>query len=417
MKTLKLISQCFLILIVWVALLIFGFSSGQLLRPISGDSPQAFIEETSQLINDEFVGNLGLVVLENGQVADEYYYDIKTDIDRNTVYQVASVSKWVTAFGLFKLVEDGKVDLDTPIDNYLTRWHLPPSDFDNRKVTLRLLLSHSSGLIDDLGYDGFGPDQPVQTIEESLTQAADAEYAAGKAIVGYEPGSQYMYSGAAYTIIQLLIEEVSGKSFQAYMTETVFEPLGMVSSTFDLGTKPELNLATRYNRDGSVAPANRFTALAAASLFTNTSDLAKFMAAHVSPNPVLSASTIQQMIQPQTYINNTPVYALGPHLYSQGDESSQIIGHDGSSGQPTINTAARINMTTGNGIIVLEMGSPNLASRIADEWIFLEGGIADYVVIQRNKPFLMTLLFVGYLILVSTYFLWRSKRTKKAKLT
>ena len=136
--------------------------------------------------------------------------------------------------------------------------------------------------------------------------------------MGIEPGTQYMYSGAGYTILQLLIEEISGLSFQEYMTETVFKPLGMENSTFDLSTKPNMRMATFYMTDGSIAKPSKFTALAAASLYTNAADLSKFMIAHVSANPVLNASTIETMMEAETFINNTPVYALGPHLYSQG---------------------------------------------------------------------------------------------------
>ncbi|MFT5827444.1 MAG: CubicO group peptidase (beta-lactamase class C family), partial [Urechidicola sp.] len=109
-----------------------------------------------------------------------------------------------------KLVEQGRVDLDQPIADYLARWHLPESDYDNSKVTVKRLLSHSSGLIDSLGYAGFLPDEQVQSIEESLTKAADGYYSDGVAIVGFEPGSEYLYSEAGYTLLQLLIEEVSG---------------------------------------------------------------------------------------------------------------------------------------------------------------------------------------------------------------
>ena len=123
-------------------------------------------------MEDQFVGNLALVLIEDGKVAEEYFHGCR-NYHRSRIqgFQVASVSKWVTAFGVFKLVQDGKVDLDTPIDDYLTRWHLPESEFDNREVTIRRLLSHSAGLVDDLGYDGFDPGERIQTIEESLTKA------------------------------------------------------------------------------------------------------------------------------------------------------------------------------------------------------------------------------------------------------
>lgn len=414
MKAFKRISLLLLALVIWAAFLIYGVTNGFLLKSISkNDSPEAFIEVTKEKIGQEFVGNLAMVLIENGQVAGNYFHSIEGEVDENTIFLMASVSKWVTSWGIHTLVESGKLDLDTPVDDYLTRWHLPESEFDNRKVTVRRLLSHSSGLDDDLGYGGFNNEAEVQTLEESLTNASDGYYPDAKAKVGYEPGSQYMYSGAGYTLLQLLIEEVSGMSFQDYMTQAVFEPLGMMSSTFDLSEKPELPLATFYNEDGTIAPPVKFTALAAASLYTSAADLSKFVLASISPNPVLSASTIEQMSRPEAFINKSPVYGLGPHLYSQGEKDSNVIGHDGSGDEPMINSAARVDLISKNGIIIMEMGSRNLASNMSDEWLFNNAGIADFVVITRNKNHILMIFIVGaILILTSTVMIIR--KTKKA---
>jgi CubicO group peptidase (beta-lactamase class C family) len=398
---LKQISLIILALLIWTAFIGLGFINGFLLRSItSKDSSAAFIEATTEMIEGEFVGNLAMVLIENGEVSNDFFYSIDKPVDKNTVFPVASISKWVTSFGVLKLVEQGKVDLDKPVDDYLTRWHLPKSDFDNKKVTVRKLLSHSSGLVDDLGYGGFSPNETVQTIEESLIKASDTDYSDGVAIVGYEPGSKYMYSGAGYTILQLLIEEISGQSFQEYMVKEVFEPLGMANSTFVLAEKPSIQLAQIYKIDGTTREMNKFTALAAASLFTTTADLSKFLEANISDNPVISKETITEMSKPETSINNIGVYGLGPHLYSQNDQKSTIIGHDGS-GNNAINTAARIDLKSKNGIIILETGNYDIASGIADEWIFWKAGIADYVVMQRNIPFLIKLLVLGYLVIIA----------------
>ncbi|MFT6357275.1 MAG: CubicO group peptidase (beta-lactamase class C family) [Paraglaciecola sp.] len=412
MSTLKYIFLTLFTALLWTAFIMHGISDGFLLKFLANDrTSEGFIEATKDKIAAEFLGNCAMVLIENGEVANEHYFSVDNQaINDQTVFQVASVSKWVTAFGVLKLVEQGKLDVDKPIDNYLSRWHLPDSDFDNKKVTIKGLLSHSSGLVDDLGYDGFDTDEPVQTIEESLTKAADAMYAEGVARVGYEPGSEYQYSGAGYTILQLIIEEVSGQSFQNYMTKEVFEPLGMKQSTFVLSEKPNLELAKLYNEDGTISPPNRFTALAAASLFTCTADLTKFLMANVFKNQVLTSEMISTMSEPVTFINKIGFYGMGPHLYSQNDEISQVIGHDGSSGKPVINTAARIDLTSKNGIIILETGNHSLASNIADEWLFEQAGIADYVVIMRNKPYLIKLYLSGILlIMASLYFIKRRK--------
>jgi len=273
------------------------------------------------------------------------------------------------------------------------------------------LLSHSSGLVDDLGYSGFTANDRVQTIEESLTKAADSDYSDGVAIVGYEPGSKYMYSGAGYTILQLLIEEVTGQSFQEYMMLEVLKPLGMENSTFVLDEKPNIQVAQVYKNDGTTRPMNKFTALAAAALYTSTADLTNFLKASISDNPVLSMKTIEQMGQSESFRNSIGVYGLGPHLYSQNDEHSKIIGHDGS-GNNAINTAARIDIKSKDGIIILETGNYSIASAMADEWIFWKAGIADYVVMQRNKSYVMTLLALGYAVIValSIYIIRRMNR-------
>ena len=412
MKILKRITLILVPILIWTSFIAYGFMDGFLLRPITANNtPEAFIEATKEKLNQQFVGNFAMTLIEDGKVAKNFFYSIDKPVTENTVFPVASISKWVTSFGVLKLVEQGKIALDKPIDDYLTRWHLPESEFDNSKVTVRKLLSHSSGLIDDLGYNGFLPNEPVQTIEESLTKASDTDYSEGVAVVGYDPGSKYMYSGAGYTILQLLIEEITGQSFQDYMTQAVFEPLKMENSTFVLSEKHNIKLAQIFKDDGTTRPMNKFTALAAASLFTTTADLAKFIEANITNNPVLSKETITKMSTPETFINNIGVYGLGPHLYSQNDKNSNIIGHDGS-GNNAINTAARIDLKSKNGIIILETGNHNVASNLADEWMFWKAGIADYVVMHRNISYLLTLLITGYLIILVSLFFYLKKNKK-----
>lgn len=414
MKKLKRIGLVILAILIWTAFIAYGFIDGFLLRTISStNTTKGFIVATNDKLKDEFVGNFAMVLIENGKVADDFFYSKDKSINNNSMFPVASISKWVTSFGILKLVEQGKLDLDKSIDSYLTRWNLPESEFDNQKVTVRKLLSHSSGLIDDLGYSGFFPEEEVQSIEESLTKASDSDYSDGVAIVGNEPGSKYMYSGAGYTILQLLIEEISGQPFNEYMTKEVFKPLEMGHSTFKYQNKTNLNLVSVYKVDGTTRPMNKFTALAAAGLYTTPEDLSKFLIANVADNPVLSQATIKKMAKAETFRNNIGIYGLGPHLYSQRDTESLIIGHDGS-GNDAINTAARIDLKSKSGIIVLETGNWNLASNIADEWIFWKAGIADYVVMQRNKSFVLTLLVGGiFLIILSSIIIIRKTTGKE----
>src|SRR5574337_541109 len=86
-------------------------------------------------------GDVVFTLIERGEPVAEYAASIGAPVDRDTLFQVASLSKWVTAWGVMALVEAGKLDLDTPVSTYLTRWKLPPGDFSNDGVTVRRLLS------------------------------------------------------------------------------------------------------------------------------------------------------------------------------------------------------------------------------------------------------------------------------------
>ncbi|GAB5517888.1 MAG: hypothetical protein RhofKO_01390 [Rhodothermales bacterium] len=406
-QKLKFVSFLLLALLGWTAFVGFGLINGFLLRPLtSSTTPDDFIAAVDAMVDDTFVGNMALVLLDDAEITGQYYHSINNPVTDTTAFQVASISKWVTAWGVFELIERGLLDLDTPVSAYLTRWQLPESEYDNEQVTIRRLLSHTAGFVDRLGYDGFRPGEPAQTLEASLTQAADAPWSEGRAYVGVEPGTEFIYSGASYTLLQLLIEEVSGQSFQAFMTEAVLEPLQMRHSTFVWPDSAGWALAPGYSADGIIVPYDHFTALAAAGLYTTVADMARFVRANVKPNPVLSAESLALMYTPEAFIGTTGIHALGPEIFARSGDSVFIHGHDGS-GNVT-NTAARVNRDTGEGIIVFETGHPNLASSVADHWIFWTTGLADYVVIQANKNWLLTLLIGGYvLILIGAVTRWR----------
>ena len=136
--------------------------------------------------------------------------------------------------------------------------------------------------------------------------------------------------------------------------------------------------------------------------------MTKFLQANLSDNPILPAESVELVHNAEAFINIHPVYALGPKIYGVNDVEDYITGHDGSSGRPVINTAARLNLKTNDGIIILEMSSPNLTSNLSDEWIYWKTGIADYVVIHSNKSYLLTLLFVGFgVVLIGGIYLIR----------
>lgn len=411
------------LVVAWAALVFFGFSEGWWHRPLArhGDTA-AFMDAATQFVNTRNSGNAVIALIEDGAVRGVHAVSIGSPVDSDTVFQTASLSKWVTAWGVMTLVQEGKLDLDAPIDRYLTRWKLPESRFDNRKVTARRLLSHTAGLTDGLGYAGFPPGKPVQSLEDSLTRIADASPgASGVVAVGYEPGSQWRYSGGGYAILQLLVEEVSGEPFEQYMQRAVFKPLGMTHSTYQWTDANGATLATFYDTHSRPSTHFRFSAPATSSLYTSASDLARFLQAHLPGKhgepvgrDVLAPNTVKQMWQPLGFKYGQAIWGLGTMLYADNNSGGFVIGHDGNN-EPAINTAARVNPATGNGIVILETGQRLLATELAGEWVFWETRRIDFLAFAISMRGMLRLIGIGSLVLVFLVpvIAWRIRRRSR----
>lgn len=386
-----------------------------------GDA-DGFVRAARQIAEREYKGNISFLLIESGAPAGGFHLSKGAPVDGQSVFQVASLGKWLTAWGVMAMAQDGEIDLDAPVSKYLTRWQLPASQFDASQVTVRRLLSHTAGLTDGLGYQGFPTADERQTIEASLTNAADASPdKVGQTVLGAKPGSQWNYSGGGYTLLQLLIEEVSGQSFADFMDERVFAPLGMDRTTFDHVEAMELGLAQNFAPDGRAEPFRWYTALAATSLFTTSDDLATFIAAQApsGSNAVLSTETTAAMREPHASSMGADIWGLGAMLYAPNNSGGFVIGHDGRN-EPAINTAARLDPATGDGIVVLSTGNRLLATRIGGEWVFWKTGNVDSLTFVSRIPTAMAVFAAGIIaiLFVSALLIWKLRRiSAKAKKT
>ncbi|MDX1579639.1 MAG: serine hydrolase domain-containing protein, partial [Gemmatimonadota bacterium] len=192
-----------------------------------------------------------------------------------TVFRVGSNSKTLTAAAVLTLLEDGRVDLDTDINEYLTRVRVPNTYPE--EITLRHLLTHTAGLDERL----FG--QHARTREEALSLE---EYLAEKLPPRTgPPGAVISYNDHGTSLAGLVVEEVSGQPFAEYVADRIFDPLGMTLSSFDIANLPPSvrgNLATAYrSRDGAYEPYDYdyIQTAPAAGLVTTATDMGRFMLA------------------------------------------------------------------------------------------------------------------------------------------
>ena len=418
-RVLALTLVTLLAVVAWNIGVFFATSEGWLKSPIvKSDSSQAFTVAVEETVTAQHVGNFGMILIEDGEIAERYFMSTGTPVDGSSVYQVASLGKWVTAWGVMVLVDEGAIDLDTPVSEYLTRWRLPDTAFDSSGVTVRRLLSHTAGLTDGLGYDGFERSEEVQSLEESLTRALDASPGNSGAVeLGAEPGSEWNYSGGGYTILQLVIEEVSGQSFSEFMSERVFAPLGMERSTFNHEEAMAFGLAQNFDLNGNTEPFRWYTALAATSLFTSADDLALLIKAQKTPESqsVLSGQSLELISTPHASQMGADIWGLGAMLYAPNNQGGYIIGHDGNNG-PAINTVARIDPASGDGIVILSTGSEMLATELAGEWVFWKTGNIDSLMFLMSFEAMLMWMGVGSLIIIvlAIAFGWRSRKPRSA---
>jgi CubicO group peptidase (beta-lactamase class C family) len=195
-----------------------------------------------------------------------------------TRFAAASVSKPVTAWGVLRLVEQGRIGLDEPVAGHLRRWCPPSSPFQADGITVRRLLSHTAGLSVH-GYAGQTLDRPLPPIEASLSGEAGGSFP-GELLDA--PGRQWLYSGGGYSVLQLLVEELTGRPFADVMQTEILDTLGMTTSSFHWRRTPAT--ASPHDAHGRRVPDFAFTEQAAAGLVTTASDLTRFVAAAL-PGP------------------------------------------------------------------------------------------------------------------------------------
>ena len=401
----------------WTAVVGYGVLAGWWHRALApaGDTP-AFMAAARQMVSSEPHGAVAIALVTKGQVADEYYTGVVNTVNRETMFPVASMSKWVTAVGVMQLVREGKINLDAPAAQYLSRWTLPASQFDLNGVTARRLMSHTAGLTDGLGFADYRLDERVPTLEESL-RAPRASTGQPTAIaVGYAPGSRWQYSGGGYIILQLLVEEVSQQPFAAFMRHAVLDPLEFSCSSFE--NTPSPNAVEAFDAAGRAAPRFQYAAAAATGFSTCVRDMARWVQAHVQRGPAapLDADLLRRMRQPHGRQFGADIWGLGTMLYAPTEGGAFVFGHDGQN-EPAINAAVRINPDNGDGIVVLTSGGRSLATRLGSEWTYWQTGGPDFLVIGTAIREAVVPLVAGWAAVIVAAMLYARARRRATRRT
>ena len=297
---------------------------------VSKDSLEGELDTlVPQLLKKENVPSVSLAVIRNGKVLLVKAYGladklINTPASIATIFQIGSVSKTLTAFAVLRLAEQKMINLDDPIGKYLKRWQLPASKYDNNGVTIRRVLSHTAGLSIS-GYHGvFVPGDKLPSLPESLNGYSGSD---GALQVIHEPGSIFQYSSGGYTLLQLLIEDVTNTSFEKYMLENVFYQLGMKNTVYSWSKELEQSVATPYDDKGDRWLHYQFAESGSGGVYTTATDLARFLIILCDGGKSDDFKKYSsQMITPSPGTGNN--YGLGCKIFPI-NETQKVITHDG----------------------------------------------------------------------------------------
>ena len=366
-------------LIIWLAFVFFSAWSGLWMNPaVDGGKTDEFFTYAVNTLQANNRGSSALVLIENGEVAGEFYASPDNSVNADTVFAAASLSKWFAATAMMKLVEGGHAELDSPVSRYLTRWQLPGSEFSHEAITIRRLLSHTAGFADGLGFGDYGPDEALPQLEEELANPRTSSGRPVEIAATIEPGTEFRYSGGSYLLLELLIEEISNRPFDHYLQQTLFTPLEMTRSGYEYLSSYD-NHTGAYKVDGTAAQSYQYASSAATGLVISSNDLTRFVLSQLSPEVSgfpITGQSIQAMRSPHGKSAGFDIWGLGAILYAPTPDGDFIFGHDGSN-DPAINTTARINPDTNDAIIVMINGHPSIATNIGSDWVLWQTGYPD----------------------------------------
>jgi CubicO group peptidase (beta-lactamase class C family) len=269
------------------------------------------------------IPGVALTVIQGGKTVKTHAYglanlELNVPVKPETVFEIGSLTKQFTAAGILLLAQEGKLSVDDKLSRHLTN---TPESW--REITLRHLLSHTSGLRSYTGLDGF-------ELRRHLTQAQFIA-AIGALPLEFQPGGSWKYCNTGFNLLGYVIENVSGRSYWEFMSERIFRPLGMNDTTNRLPSLVIHNRAAGYEQTNRVWINRDYDltdVFSAGGLVSTLGDLARWNAA-LERDDLLSAQSKQQMWTP-VKLNSAKATKYGFGWFIDTLEGRRNIGHSGS---------------------------------------------------------------------------------------
>jgi CubicO group peptidase (beta-lactamase class C family) len=298
------------------------------LSPAQEAHAQLIREYFAQLHEDK-VFNGTVLVGEAGKVIYEDAFGLanrktKEPLSSDHAFQLASISKPFTAYAALVLKDKGKLNLDDDVTKFI-------HDFPYEGITIKMLMSHRSGMCNYMYFaDEVWPDRYVNPIHNDDVLALLAEY---RPMHYYPPNTRYDYSNSGFMVLASIVEKISGKSFEQFMEDEVFGPIGMTNTSVYRKGGPALDMtqvALGYDSRGRESEDTYLNGVVGdKGVYSTVVDMYKFDQAMYEGGPV-SAETLAEAFSPMNDVRkNKDNYGLGWRIKTMDVDQRKVIYHTG----------------------------------------------------------------------------------------
>jgi CubicO group peptidase (beta-lactamase class C family) len=272
------------------------------------------------------------------------------NLNDSSIFQAASLSKPVTFFAALRMHTKGEIDLDENIENYLQRYQLPQGkQTAENPVTFRNIFAHTSGITSG-GYQGYAKDQAMPS-DVAVLKGIEGVNSPAIEVIS-TPNEILAYSGGGYTLAEVALQDIFNEEFSTILEEWILKPIGMEDSQFTQPLQPSdsSNVAKGYTSEGTVLEGGwrNHPEQAAAGLWSNASDMAKFLIeiykGYQGTSTVFSKAEIQSILNQE---RDGHIYGL---IVDKSDTSFAITHYGGNAGY---RTGMTIDLNTGKGLVYL----------------------------------------------------------------
>ncbi|HAA36992.1 MAG TPA: serine hydrolase [Gammaproteobacteria bacterium] len=351
----------------------------------SNTPPAPLVESINQNLDSFNIPGASIAVVDDGKItwASGFGYadlSVGKAVTKDTLFQAASITKTLTSLAALKTLDKNQISLDAVVNDHLTRWQIPSNSFTEQSpISFRMLLNHTGGISNPYPDGCCGPDYSLP----SLIQVFRGEPPATNPplVATYLPGSEYRYCNGCYAVIQGVLEDISGKGFEALLNESVLKPAKMDASKFDneFFLSDRSSIALPYDPDHVVyqnAPM-RNPILSTGTLWTTASDLARFNL-HLTDaldggNDLIEEALARELMLPSSTETRTLGFYIGnKHAQTQADGG--YLFHTGSNiGYLTISIISKDGQ---HGAAILINVSPEWDAREYPQFAFITETLA-----------------------------------------